>query len=487
MNPPWGIGPVMSALLLAITMYVMPQQQRASRFPHEAHASVFPACTTCHAGVIETGKPMFPDPVRCTACHDGVVERRVDWTPRLGPRPGDRKFTHEAHSRATTLKNPADSALIRNCAGCHNNPGGQRMQVKSAVLPRCLQCHGFDETHFNLPVGECARCHVPLTSALSITRDEIQHFPKPDSHSAPDFLLGGHGKLARVRTARGGMSVAASCATCHARNLCLSCHVNAPDSPVISALALDDRVPAYRGTLPRPASHASTNFIRVHGRDAQRPPTTCGTCHARESCLTCHVSPPPVVIAALSPSGAGRAPGVHLTRTPPSTHTREFTRAAHGPAASARPTSCETCHQRASCLECHRPDAGRQSRFHAASFLTRHPSAAYAREANCADCHNPAQFCQSCHKQSGLVATSRIGPSGYHDAFRGFSLGHGQAARQSLESCASCHAERDCTACHSAVGGGFRFNPHGPGFNAAKMKAKNPSLCVACHGRAVPG
>jgi hypothetical protein len=139
------------------------------------------------------------------------------------------------------------------------------------------------------------------------------------------------------------------------------------------------------------------------------------------------------------------------------------------------------------CLDCHRPEATQQSRYHAQGFLTRHPSAAYAREASCSDCHNPAQFCQSCHQQSGLVATSRIGQAGYHDVFRGFSLGHGQAARQSLESCAACHAERDCTACHSAVGGGFRFNPHGPGFNAARLLSKNPSLCAACHGTAIPG
>jgi hypothetical protein len=139
------------------------------------------------------------------------------------------------------------------------------------------------------------------------------------------------------------------------------------------------------------------------------------------------------------------------------------------------------------CLECHRPDGSRQSRYHADNFITRHPSSAYAREANCSDCHNPAQFCQSCHQQAGLVATARIGQKGYHDAFRGFSLGHGQAARQSLESCASCHAERDCTACHSAVGGGFRFNPHGPNFNAARIRSKNPSVCIACHGRVIPG
>jgi hypothetical protein len=281
------------------------------------------------------------------------------------------------------------------------------------------------------------------------------------------------------------VGVAASCATCHARNLCLSCHVNATESPVISALALDDRSPSFAGTQPIPASHASAGFLRHHGRDAERGIASCATCHARESCMTCHVGSTPRAIAALPAAGPGRARGAQLTRSPPRTHTFDF-RERHGPEANARPRSCETCHTRPACLECHRPDAGRQSGYHPQNFVTRHPSAAYSREANCSDCHNRAQFCQSCHQQSGLVAAGRIGTAGYHDAFRGFTLGHGQAARQNLESCASCHAERDCTACHSAVGGGFRFNPHGPGFNAARMKSKNPSLCIACHGRTIP-
>ena len=64
-------------------------------------------------------------------------------------------------------------------------------------------------------------------------------------------------------------------------------------------------------------------------------------------------------------------------------------------------------------------------------------------------------------------------------------LGHGQAARQSLESCVSCHAERDCLACHSATRG-RRINPHGPDFNAERLRESAPSMCVACHGTSVP-
>ena len=493
------------------------------RFQHAKHAKVFPLCSTCHAGVTDAQQPTWPNASQCVACHDGVVEARVTWAPRTGPRAGNLRFTHEAHSRAVMAKNPADSAVTSNCAACHNERGAPRMAVRNAVVAQCLDCHGLRTPHFDSPSEACATCHVPLAQAPGLTTEDIARFPKPRSHEAPGFASGGHGKEAKGPGKPGTPeAVAASCATCHARNFCVACHVNAPEVPEIQALAVDGRLPAFAATVAAPPSHATPAFLRTHGRDAQRTTATCAACHARESCTSCHMGlEPSRAIAAMPAAGPGRAPGVRTEREPPPSHTREFMTDRHGPDASARPATCETCHVRATCLECHRPigeqrsvarqssqvptngtsqpngqsqaqapgrmEAARRSGFHPASFLTRHPSSAYAREANCSDCHNPAQFCQSCHQQSGLVANSRIGSSGYHDAYRGFSLGHGQAARQSLETCVSCHAERDCTACHSAVGGGFRFKPHGPGFNASRAKSKNPSLCVACHGTAIPG
>ena len=478
------------AALIAGTLFAAPLvvNELDPAFPHAKHARLFPLCTTCHAGVVEQTESLWPEPAACASCHDGAVEPRVDWAPRTGPRASNLRFTHQAHHRAATAKNSADSALVRTCTACHTAAGAPRMAVQHAVVAKCLDCHGLTETgpHVDLPPGACATCHLRLTEARGLTSEDIADFPTPRSHSAPDFLLGGHGRAARVQGVSSGPgAIAASCATCHARNLCLSCHVNAPESPVILALALDDRSPAYAASLRRPASHDAPDFLRSHGRDARRASATCATCHTRESCATCHVGTPPRAVASLPAAGEGRGRGALLTRTPPPSHTWEF-RERHGPEANARPIACETCHQRSSCLECHRPANGPQAGYHPQNFLTRHPSSAYSRGANCGDCHNPAQFCQSCHQQSGLVATSRIGSKGYHDAFRGFSLGHGQAARQSLESCASCHAERDCTACHSAVGGGFRFNPHGPGFNPARARSKNPAMCRACHGAAIP-
>ena len=480
----------LATAIVAGTVVAAPAAVRRweSRFPHEKHARVFPLCTTCHAGVLDSSRSVWPEPARCASCHDGVVEKQVQWEPRIGPRPGNRRFTHQMHDRAATRKNPGDSALITNCSSCHNVTGTHRMNVENAVVEQCLSCHKVSGHHMDVASSECAKCHVRLTEAPGLTREDISRFPEPRSHQAPDFLLGGHGKLAGVPgLSSGRQAISASCATCHARNFCMTCHVNASESPVVSALDLDDRSPVYAGAQPIPPSHRKAGFLRVHGRHAQQTNAACSTCHTRESCATCHVGVLPVVAAALPTSGPGRARGVQLTRKPPSNHTVEFRERAHGPEAGARPRSCETCHTRATCLSCHRPEGARESSFHPRGFLTRHPSAAYAREASCGDCHNQAQFCQSCHQQSGLIATSRIGLKGYHDVFRGFSLGHGQAARQSLESCASCHAERDCTACHSAVGGGFRFSPHGPGFNAQRARSKNPTMCVACHGRVIPG
>jgi hypothetical protein len=148
--------------------------------------------------------------------------------------------------------------------------------------------------------------------------------------------------------------------------------------------------------------------------------------------------------------------------------------------------SCASCHARSECLTCHLPDPARRGAYHPVGFLTRHPADAYARSSSCADCHNNGEFCQSCHRQSGLSARpTLLGTARFHDGQRQFFLGHGQAARQALESCVACHAERDCLTCHSSVRG-RGFSPHGPGFDPERMLRKNPQLCIACHGTAIP-
>lgn len=454
---------------------------RRDGFDHPKHAKLFPTCTTCHAGVLDSARSVFPTAASCESCHDGDVEKKVDWQPRAaGARPNNLRFTHARHREEFTRKVKADSAVT--CSECHTPKGKGWMTVERALTGQCLDCHGVKVAHYSAPDTACASCHLPLARATALPQERVAAFEKPASHDAPDFMTQrGHGKQAEP-PAGTRQQVAASCATCHARDFCAQCHVNAPELRLIQALAPDPRSLAFKAEIKEPASHERRDFLAVHGAQAKRRAETCANCHTQESCVACHQAQPRVA-AALPVAGPGRAAGARIERRKPVTHTPDFADR-HGPDASANPQSCATCHARSECLDCHRPDPGREGSYHPAGFLTRHPSAAANRQSDCAECHNQQQFCASCHVQSGLRSTGTIGP-GYHDAQGSFLLNHGTAARQTLESCVTCHTERDCLLCHSATAG-RHFNPHGPGFNAERLAKRNPQTCSACHGRTIP-
>jgi hypothetical protein len=153
----------------------------------------------------------------------------------------------------------------------------------------------------------------------------------------------------------------------------------------------------------------------------------------------------------------------------------------HGTQASAGAMSCAGCHEQRFCSDCHAGEGTR--RFHVANFAQRHAADAYGRETDCASCHNTQVFCAGCHRTSGLGTKGRL-DAAYHNAQPLWLLQHGRAARQGLQTCATCHAQRDCLTCHSTIGWGV--NPHGPGFRAGRMASRNATQCLLCHLR-VPG
>ncbi len=451
---------------------------RRDGFSHVQHRALFPSCDGCHAGVATGGDP-WPAATVCSTCHDGTIQRRTDWEPPVELPHTNLRFTHLRHRTDVEAHRPGLADSAARCATCHAEAGAPRMTVRLAAVQNCLDCHGVTTAHLEAPDSACATCHVPLPDAGRLVAADVARFLAPASHRDSSFGRGGHAVAARGGTAHG---VGQSCATCHARDFCASCHVNAPEVAAIQALAPDPRSLAIVAVLRPPASHADAEFLRTHGAAARNG--TCASCHTRESCATCHSESPPRAVAALRASGPGRARGAQVVRRRPATHGSDFAES-HAAIATSSPRTCASCHTRADCLTCHRPDAAQGAGgYHPVGFLTRHPAAAYARETSCATCHNQATFCATCHERAGLVAAGALRP-GYHDTKPGFMLGHGQAARQSLETCTSCHAERDCLTCHAA-NGGRRFNPHGPGFDAARLRRKNPGMCTACHGEAIP-
>jgi hypothetical protein len=395
--------------------------------------------------------------------------------------------------RALTL---AAVGLLTAVAAQAQQPSGFDHVKHRRVFPVCTVCHAGAASAGAAMWPDstgCVACHDGVVEK----RVRWQTPELPRTNLAFDHVR--HAGRATATLAAAGKA-APRCADCHTdaglvAQRCFSCHglqvahLAAPDTacrtchvPLAGAtrLALADIA-----RFPAPPSHRDPRFgMRDgHGALAAAGAQSCATCHAREFCLTCHASQVDNrAIAALASDRrslalAGRLPA------PPSHRPRFADR--HAAIARAQPASCAGCHVRADCLECHRPNPGSAATYHAAGFLSRHPAAAYSRETSCSECHNPGQFCTTCHAKAGLVARERLRGGTYHDANPAFIAGHGRAARQNLETCVSCHVERDCLTCHSALGGG-RVNPHGPGFDAARLKAKNPEVCTACHGVSIP-
>jgi hypothetical protein len=454
------LTPPLVAALGGVGMSVRALQE--APFPHEAHQGLFPLCAGCHEGV-PTGdeSDYYPQPASCAGCHDGVREELVTWT---GPAERVDNVTYDHAEHATELAQAGDPA--QDCASCHIAQGGERMAVADAVqLASCWGCHAAADHQVD---ADCSLCHVPLAET-AFDRDRIAALPVPADHESGDFLDQEHGRLVTEGSAR--------CATCHTRERCASCHVDTEGDviagfpPAPAGMELPPAVAHYN----EPSTHFAGQWLTLHGVDASRQ--ECATCHTSDDCASCHVQPLPPAIRALPARADVEAPGVRMAASAPGSHESAFFLEAHTTLAAANDASCATCHQQTFCVSCHDGPVG--GGYHPSSFLSRHAASAFGRDAECSSCHNTQIFCRECHVQVGLTRTGRLGP-GYHDDGPVWLLRHGQAARQNLESCVSCHRQVDCTQCHGVLGA-FKISPHTLGFDAERAWARSPRACLSCH------
>jgi hypothetical protein len=202
----------------------------------------------------------------------------------------------------------------------------------------------------------------------------------------------------------------------------------------------------------------------------------CAACHARPSCAACHIGDGARKVVDQLPSAeeaAGR--GVQLSRM--RVHAASFAKT-HGASAAAGGMTCSGCHVQQFCSDCHAGERNTR-RYHPGNFVSRHAPEAYSRDVECSSCHKTETFCRDCHVQTGRGAKAGLRTTAYHNAQPQWLLRHGQAARQELTSCTTCHQQSYCMQCHSDVG--WRISPHGADFDAASMRRRNPSLCLFCH------
>ena len=486
-------------LASAVPMSRVMARQAVPRFSHEKHEKLFPQCSGCHQG-IPTGNlaTSFPDTAMCGECHNNRDSKKVAWKAPTRSA-SNLRFAHIEHIGLTDAAGAA-------CTTCHATPDAKWMHVDRAKPAQCLACHTHQASAHLATDNRCATCHVPLTQAKALTASRIAAFPKPASHDHADFA---RRHDVPDRLAQG------QCAVCHARESCARCHVNATRIATQYALASDARVASLVAGKPAsytvPAAHRTAGFLETHGPAARESALTCANCHAQSSCLACHTGKTAAdVIAQLPEAGQGNAPGVQIKSVtvpwngltesstltgrialgPASMPQKPVTGAeprraqvhppgfskAHGASAASSQLNCEGCHSKSYCADCHGGEGKR--RFHVANFTARHAPEAWGRETDCQQCHNPEVFCRACHVQVGLGAKGRTNV-GYHSAVPLWSLQHGQAARQGLQSCTSCHTQKDCMQCHAQLGRGI--NPHGANFDAKRMWKANRLTCLRCH------
>lgn len=439
----------------------------AREFPHLAHQGLFPLCTGCHAGV-PTGDSATANPqrVQCEGCHDEDPVVLDEFYAGAGEeRASNVRFDHPTHDLAL-----ADTDTL-DCTSCHVEPGSPRMAVVSARPARCLTCHTHEAaSHYG--DADCGTCHIPLASTAFNAR-RVRALPVPDDHVDGLFLRNGHGRLAAAEPER--------CSTCHTRERCTSCHVVPAGVREIEALppagaALE--LPGFPAHYFTPTTHLDAEgWLGAHGGAASAELRECSTCHTRNDCTVCHTVVPPPAVERLPTRQSSQAPGVLLSRRAPESHDAVGFTAEHANLGATTGDTCAACHSRRFCEDCH--NAAADPTFHPVDFVLRHATDAYGGRLECQNCHDVGIFCRDCHIQNGMGSVAALGP-GFHDTQASWLLRHGQAARQSLETCTTCHAQQDCLQCHAQTGP-FRVNPHGPDFDAERMHEKNSVICTACH------
>ena len=355
--------------------------------------------------------------------------RGEDWSPVVYPMQRlPLTFSHGKHLARGTA-----------CAACHPAATTSRSAVDNLIPTEaeCRACHPIDRADpervvAGAPPARCRACHPGWSPGVPVEQVYLTPPPLKFSHAA------------------------------HAKAPCASCHGD------LTKVDL-----ATTRQLPTMAS--------------------CLGCHregaSERRCADCHLT---------------KLGGLVETRFPHGTLVPRFTGLgdAHGPGfanghrqeAMQQGATCTACHDRSECVACHQ-SVTKPLEFHRGNYLATHAVEARRGTPDCSACHRAQTFCVGCHERSGLAQriNSDFDPTlpsrAFHPAGWASSAGggnrHALEARRNVASCASCHREEDCLACHSADASALRVSPHGKGWRGSArcraMDRGNRRMCLRCH------
>ncbi len=126
----------------------------------------------------------------------------------------------------------------------------------------------------------------------------------------------------------------------------------------------------------------------------------CLGCHDGKSaparCTTCHVG---------DAAGRVRTDFPEGQLVPADTHPPDV-RVNHARAARSDAASCESCHTRSLCIDCH-DGRVKPLDFHAGDYQLTHPVDARRNTPACSSCHRAQTFCTGCHARAGVTTDRR--------------------------------------------------------------------------------
>jgi hypothetical protein len=324
------------ALGIAACAGILGLHDRApAAFEHRAHVLKGIGCVRCHENVSRSGPNSaldLPADALCTGCHTAPHDRRS--CRGCHGRERDRHAALQAKQHLTFDHAHHVEAAQGRCVRCHEAVGRGDGPLRPTMAV-CLSCHEHAEQWAD---RRCDGCH----------RDMEGEHVRPQSH-----VVHGEGFLrAHGAAAAGARDL---CTSCHAESMCASCH--------------GASVPALPSTLhfeqPRRADMHAAGFFARHSLEARADPGLCVTCHSESSCLDCH-GRRGLLTAAESERRNPHPPGWLSTPSGPNLHGREAQR---DPLACA---SCHGGAGERLCVGCHRV-GGPGGSPHPAGFSSRQP------------------------------------------------------------------------------------------------------------------
>jgi hypothetical protein len=215
-------------------------------------------CTRCHAKeAVAKGVPAMGD---CARCHQ---RRKSPPTRARKLIVGDLRFAHGRHRRDRRGKRIL-------CAECHRDASGVAATDKHQPPPTdtCVGCHDdSSRSPRTAAMKVCETCHASRSASLRAI--------PPRSHLPAEEMPANHTLAFREDHEREARRSSRECARCHTfmssarRDTCDQCH-----------------------QVMRPRSHTAGWTEFEHGPAAAARQDSCSTCHAADMCISCHSRPP---------------------------------------------------------------------------------------------------------------------------------------------------------------------------------------------------